>query len=81
MAIASELQQMKIVSGAIFKSVFIVSICVLLGVSLQTCQVDTEKIEVCNKACQRGIGYMESVTAYKCECSGTLTEKNPWVLH
>lgn len=77
----SEIEQVKVVSSAAFRSISIVSVCILLGVSLQTCKVDKEKIEVCNKACQRGMGHMKSVTAYECECEGGAfsEKKSPWV--
>ena len=78
----NESEQIRIISNAAFKSVLVVCSCVLFGVTLETCKVDTEKIEVCNKACQRGMGHMESVTAYECECKGGLLNENssPWVL-
>ena len=78
----NELEQVKAVSNAAFKSVLVICVCVLFGITLENCKVDTEKIEVCNDACQRGMGHMESVTAYKCKCKGgSLSEKSsPWVL-
>ena len=77
----NELEQVKIVSNAVYKSILVVCGCILFGITLETCKVDTEKIEVCNEACHNSAGHMKSVTAYECECTSNKANENPWVLN
>ena len=75
-------EQVKIISSAVFKFLVVLLVCLMFGFTLQTCEVDTEKIEACNDACRRGMGSMESGTAYECECAGGgfLENVNPFAL-
>jgi hypothetical protein len=77
----SESEQLRLISNSILKAVFLVCVCTMFGVTLHTCKVDTEKIQICNEECQQGAGHMRSVTAYECECgTNNTTPSSPWVI-
>ena len=77
----SQAEELRILGTAILKAVVIICTCVLVGLTINSCQLDPDTIANCNDACQSTDTQMESVTSYKCICTGKGTTTSPWVLN
>ncbi len=74
-------KQINAVTNALLKAVIIICVCVLVGITMNSCQVDSDTIADCNEACQSADSQMESVTSYKCVCAPKGQSNSPWVLN
>ena len=71
----------KIIVNGITKVISLVTLSLVLGFFFHSCKIDSKTVEDCNAACETSMGYMKSVTSYKCTCADRETEKkSPWLL-
>mgnify|MGYP003135684115 CR=1 FL=1 len=77
----TEDKEVKAITNAILKAVIVMCICVLGGIGLHSCRLNSETIADCNDACASASGQMESVTSYKCTCTERSNQTSPWVLN
>ena len=71
----------KIIADSVTKTISFVSLCIMFAFFLHSCKINSEILEDCNAACETGMGYMKSVTSYKCICADQESNKtSPWVL-
>ena len=74
-------KEIKIITSALLKGVTVVCVCILVGLALHSCQLDSVTIADCNDACQSATGQMESVTSYTCTCTSSASSTSPWVIN
>jgi hypothetical protein len=74
-------KEIKIIANTALKAVVLICICVMVAISLNSCELESNLIADCKDACDSSSSQMESVTKYKCTCIDKDTKKSPWVLN